>query len=152
MRNDTLTPVSWRARPGSFVALMSLYESNYIRLGWLTGPPGALCGTSRSRVAGDPDLLLRVVERSVYTSILELTYELLDDREPKRYPQLQLRVYHDARVVEAERCAATAASAGRAPQRCTERELRQRWVRNMMLNKWLEYCAERGHRFVPPAR
>ena len=29
-----------------------------------------------------------------------------------------------------------------------ERELHQRWTRNMMLNKWLEYCAERGHRFA----
>ena len=28
-----------------------------------------------------------------------------------------------------------------------ERELDQRWARNMMLNKWLEYCVERGHRF-----
>jgi uncharacterized protein YqiB (DUF1249 family) len=23
-----------------------------------------------------------------------------------------------------------------------------RWQRNMMLNKWLEYCFDRGHRFV----
>ena len=37
MLNDTLTPVTWRARPRSFVALMGLYESNYIRLGWLAG-------------------------------------------------------------------------------------------------------------------
>jgi uncharacterized protein YqiB (DUF1249 family) len=28
-----------------------------------------------------------------------------------------------------------------------KRELDQRWTRNMMLNKWLEYCAERGHWF-----
>jgi uncharacterized protein len=28
-----------------------------------------------------------------------------------------------------------------------KRELDQRWTRNMMLNKWLEYCAERGHHF-----
>ena len=28
-----------------------------------------------------------------------------------------------------------------------ERELDQRWTRNVMLNKWLEYCLERGHHF-----
>jgi hypothetical protein len=33
-----------------------------------------------------------------------------------------------------------------------ERELDQRWARNMMLNKWLEYCAERGHRFSTATR
>jgi uncharacterized protein YqiB (DUF1249 family) len=26
--------------------------------------------------------------------------------------------------------------------------LGERWRRNMLLNKWLDYCAERGHRFV----
>jgi hypothetical protein len=34
-------------------------------------------------------------------------------------------------------------------------ELQQRWTRNLMLNKWLEYASERGHRFGPvelPAR
>ena len=150
MRNETLTPVSWRARPRSFVALMSLYESNYIRLVRLVGTPGALIGTYRSRVAGDCDLLLAVVERCAYTSILDLTYELLDGREPVRFPQLRLRVYHDARLVEAERFAGTAAEAALQSGRCAERELHQRWMRNMMLNKWLEYCAERGHRFATP--
>jgi hypothetical protein len=37
MLNDAQTAVSWRATPRSFVALMSLYESNFIRLGWLAG-------------------------------------------------------------------------------------------------------------------
>jgi uncharacterized protein YqiB (DUF1249 family) len=27
--------------------------------------------------------------------------------------------------------------------------LGERWLRNMLLNKWLDYCAERGHRFPP---
>jgi uncharacterized protein YqiB (DUF1249 family) len=27
------------------------------------------------------------------------------------------------------------------------RELGDRWLRNVMLNKWLDYCVERGHRF-----
>jgi hypothetical protein len=27
--------------------------------------------------------------------------------------------------------------------------LGERWLRNMLLNKWLDYCAERGHRFAP---
>jgi uncharacterized protein YqiB (DUF1249 family) len=33
------------------------------------------------------------------------------------------------------------------------RELGDRWLRNVMLNKWLDYCFERGHRFAgPPQR
>ena len=150
MRNETLTPVSWRARPRSFVALMSLYESNYIRLGWLAGTLGVLAGTYRSRVEGDCDLLLIVVERCAYTSILDLTYELRDGNGLERFPQMRLRAYHDARLVEAERCPGSTAEVTLQDGRRPERELHQRWVRNMMLNKWLEYCAERGHRFAAP--
>jgi hypothetical protein len=32
MTVDSLCVTSWRARPVSFVSLMTLYESNYIRL------------------------------------------------------------------------------------------------------------------------
>jgi uncharacterized protein YqiB (DUF1249 family) len=28
------------------------------------------------------------------------------------------------------------------------RAVGDRWLRNMMLNKWLDYCVERGHRFA----
>ena len=29
--------------------------------------------------------------------------------------------------------------------------LGERWLRNMLLNKWLDYCSERGHRFTVAA-
>ncbi len=32
---DQWCETSWRARPGSFVSLMTLYESNFVRLGWI---------------------------------------------------------------------------------------------------------------------
>ncbi|MGC8517848.1 MAG: DUF1249 domain-containing protein [Steroidobacteraceae bacterium] len=151
MLNDALSQVSWRARPRSFVALMSLYESNYIRLGWLAGDLRALRDTYRSRIEGDCDLLLTVIEQCAYTSIFDLTYELPEARGLTHCPDLRLRVYHDARLVEAAPAAPAAdrpAEAATKVAACAERELRQRWVRNMMLNKWLEYCAERGHRFA----
>jgi hypothetical protein len=31
------------------------------------------------------------------------------------------------------------------------RDRGQRWSCNMLLNKWLEYCAGSGHRFAVPA-
>ena len=27
-------------------------------------------------------------------------------------------------------------------------QLGERWLRNMLLNKWLDYCLDRGHRFA----
>jgi uncharacterized protein YqiB (DUF1249 family) len=154
---DTQTVVSWRAQPRSFVALMSLYESNFIRLGWLAGELARLCGRYVSAVRGDCDLVLTVTERSPYTSTLNLTYLLPGHDGPVACPDLRVRVYHDARLVEAQQwnsghtCAPGAATTEhpvlRALRSHAERELDQRWARNMMLNKWLEYCVERGHRF-----
>ena len=122
---------------------MGLYESNYLQLARLAGNPVALTGTHVSRVAGDCELVLTVLERSRYTSELLLTYLLPVNGNlaaaTERVPDLRLRVYHDARLLEA------AGEAGNGP----ERELERRWARNIMLNKWLEYCAERGHGFAP---
>ncbi len=155
--DDTLTPVSWRAKPRSFVALMGLYESNFIRLNWLAGTLSSLEGQHRSAVEGDCDLLLNVTERSPYTSTLNLTYLLAGDLgeadEVVHYPDMRVRVYHDAHVVEAlEWAAAHGQPVLKALRTHAERELDQRWARNVMLNKWLEYCVERGHRFSPATR
>ena len=96
---DTQTPVSWRARPRSFVALMGLYESNFIRFGWLAGKLTALAGRYRSAVRGDCDLVLTVTERSPYTSTVNLTYLLPHMHGSLPYPDMQVRIYGDTAVV-----------------------------------------------------
>ena len=153
MLNETLTPVTWRARPRSFVALMGLYESNYIRLGWLVGELAALEGQHRSVVAGDCDLLLTMTERSPYTSTVNLTYLLPGVDGETQFPDMRVRVYHDAHLAEAQEWSGTHAQPVlKALRTHAERELDQRWARNVMLNKWLEYCVERGHRFSSATR
>jgi uncharacterized protein YqiB (DUF1249 family) len=146
--DDTLTPVSWRARPRSFVALMGLYESNFIRLGWLAGGLETLEGRHRSVVAGDCDLLLTIAEHSPYTSTVNLTYLLPEADGQVAIPDMRVRVYHDAHLAEAQEWSSTHNQPVlKALRTHAERELDQRWARNVMLNKWLEYCVERGHRF-----
>lgn len=155
MLSDALCTVSWRARPGSFVSLMTLYESNYIRLGWIVDGLERLDGAQVSQVADDCRLRLTVLERGPYTTTLSLAYLFDVDDEVVPDPELGVRVYHDARLVEAlgparrpshadlRRFHDHALAAHGGPRRDA------RWVRNVMLNKWLEYCAERGHRFAP---
>jgi uncharacterized protein YqiB (DUF1249 family) len=148
MLNDAQTLVSWRATPRSFVALMGLYESNFIRLGWLVRNVAVLDGAYQSRIVGDCDLQLSVVARSPYTTTVNLTYLLPDQEAARRFPDMGVRVYHDARLVEAQEWAHSHGHAGLRELRNTVAcELDQRWARNIMLNKWLEYCVERGHRF-----
>jgi len=148
MLNDALTLVSWRSRPRSFVALMSLYESNYLRLAELAGDLKQLADVRVSRVADDCDLRLSVTERSPYTTSFDLTYLFQQDDVVSTYPDMRVRVYHDARLVEAQEWASQHDhEALRRLRGLAERELDQRWARNTMLNKWLEYCIDRGHGF-----
>ncbi|PZN31197.1 MAG: DUF1249 domain-containing protein [Proteobacteria bacterium] len=152
--SDVNCPVSWRARPGSFVSLMSLYESNYIRLAALVPPAvmwplAPVSEAAVSHVPGDCPLHLRIEDRSRYTTTLTLTYLFEDDAGTLCDPDLRIRVYHDARLAEAHACARWHRHAVLAALRSElARALGERWLRNMMLNKWLDYCAERGHRFA----
>jgi uncharacterized protein YqiB (DUF1249 family) len=145
---DALSIVSWRARPRSFVALMSLYESNYLRLAQVAGDLRALPDTCVSRLAADCDLRLTVSERSPYTTSFDLTYLFAAADGVTTYPDMRVRVYHDAHLVEAQEWATHHDhEALRRLRGAAERELDQRWARNTMLNKWLEYCIDRGHGF-----
>ena len=147
MLSDALSIVSWRSRPRSFVALMSLYESNYLRLASLAGDLRRLPDARLSRVADDCDLRLSVTERSPYTTSFDLTY-LFDagPAPPTRtcgYASTTTRGW--SRPRNGRRSTATRGS--RRMRGMAERELDQRWARNTMLNKWLEYCIDRGHGF-----
>ncbi|MFZ8986122.1 MAG: DUF1249 domain-containing protein [Steroidobacteraceae bacterium] len=152
MLNECSSLVSWRTRPRSFTGLMTLYESNFHRLGWLGLDPLHLPDLSRSRIDDDLPLELRVIERCRYTTVANLSYVFTTGLLPEREPGLEMRVYHDARLVEVS-------DLGRDP--CVPQAVRvrvptsldQRWARNMLLNKWLDYCFERGHGFAGrPAR
>ena len=148
MLNDALTLVSWRSRPRSFVALMSLYESNYLRLAQLAGDLKNLADVGVSSAPDDCDLRLTVTERSPYTTSFDLTYLFRQENGVTTYPDMRVRVYHEARLVEAQEWAAQHDhEALRRLRGLAERELDQRWARNTMLNKWLEYCIDRGHGF-----
>jgi uncharacterized protein YqiB (DUF1249 family) len=159
MLSDDLCVVSWRARPGSFVGLMTLYESNYVRLGWILPDLASIEGEHVSRVPGDVSLHLRVAERARFTTTLDLSYVLEDDAGPVVTPDMQIRIYRDARLAEAASC--TGWRRHTLPRHLRDqarvlhnsrRVLGRRWARNVLLNKWLEYCAERGHRFDATTR
>jgi uncharacterized protein YqiB (DUF1249 family) len=145
---DQWCETSWRARPGSFVSLMTLYESNFVRLGWLVSDLRAVTHDVVSRVDTDCDLHLTPLELSRYTSVFRLTYEFGEIPAAVRDPDLEVCVYHDARLAEVRSFRGFQRHPSLAKlQSGLNRELDQRWTRNMMLNKWLEYCSERGHHF-----
>ena len=147
MTPDQWCETSWRASPGSFTALMTLYESNYIRLGWLCGDLSHLPQAGTARLEPALHLRYEVEERGPYTTLLCMT---LMAPTPAPLPVLYVRIYHDARVAEASDVRTNAP--GPQPRLPVQGEtLAPRWARNVMLNKWLEYCADQGCRFAPAA-
>ena len=134
-------------KPNSFVGLMSVYESNYLRLLRLIPEIDRLDGCYRSRVAGDCDLYVEILERCRYTVTLALTYRFDSDSGVLADPDVKVRVYLDGQLAEAM-------SIGDEDQRhralrrlmqAHKEELDVRWRRNIVLNKWLDYLTEQGH-------
>lgn len=133
-------------RPNSFVGLMALYESNFLRLLRLIPEIDRLDGCFRSRVAGDCDLYVEIIEKSRYTVTLSLTYHLPTDEGLLADPDITVRVYLDGQQAEVldigERQRHTALRRLVFEHR---EELDRRWRFNVVLNKWLEYLSDQGH-------
>ena len=137
-------------RPRSFAGLMTLYESNHARLRQLLGNlqhlPSGLVSSSPT------DLCIHITryERSRYTTRLRMTYWLPVHAAAVPEPDLVLRIYHDARLVEAVSCCERLQPpVFQDTPLLRSTALPHRWSLNMLLNKWLEYCLDHRHRFSP---
>jgi uncharacterized protein YqiB (DUF1249 family) len=126
--------------------LLALYAENHARLQRLFEPIDLACGMHVSTIGDGLDVRLEVLERHAYTMELRLSYGLVDPQTGLADPSAHLRLYADARQVEATHC-----YAGRRwqdvlgmyppPQRILDHRLRM----NTFLGKWLQYLAEQGH-------
>lgn len=133
-------------KPKSFVGLMAMYESNFLRLKNLIPDIERLDGCFRSRVAGDCDLHVDILERSRYTVTMSLTYFFENGDGRVADPDMTVRVYLDGRLAEALSLCGTHKHAElRRLARLHGRDLGARWQRNVVLNKWLEYLLDQGH-------
>ena len=126
--------------------LMGLYGENHARLQRLFEPADLAVGSYVSSIGDGLDVRLEVLERHAYTSELRMSYGLVDPHTGMADPSASLRLYHDARQVDATHC-----YAGRRwqdvigmfppPERILDHRLRM----NTFLGKWLQYLAEQGH-------
>ncbi len=133
-------------RPNRFGYLMGLYAENYERLQRMFRTD-LLQGTRfRSSIDDGLDIRLDVIERHAYTLELRLTYDLCDPVTGQPDPSAFIRVYHDARLVEATHCYAGRRWHDALDARPSPRSvLAHRLQMNAFLNKWLDYLAEQGH-------
>ena len=133
--------------PGGYASLMDLYENNYLRLKTLLPGLDAFTGEAVSHINGCLDLHVALLDSSRYTSSYRLTYYFAGDNpySPVAEPDLTLRVYHDAALVEV---LAGHLQHGRVHlNHLPADSLRLKWKMNRFLYRWLGYCLHLGHRF-----
>jgi uncharacterized protein len=126
--------------------LMGLYAENFGLLTRLFEPADLAAGSYLSSIGDGLDLRLELIEQHAYTTELRMTYALRDPVTGEPDPSAFLRLYRDARQVEATHC-----YLGRRwqdvigmyppPAAVLDHRLRM----NTFLGKWLHYLAERGH-------
>ena len=131
------------ANARSFAGLMELYEQNYMRLRNIA-PDLNVADEMISSVPGHQDLYLSITQRCRYTTMLRMTYQFEEDDLLLFEPDLHLKIYHDARVVEVQQFH----SRSRGPM-VMANIIEQKWRMNRFLYKWLGYCLYQGHYFQP---
>ncbi len=138
-----------------FANLMELYDLNYQRIGQLIPDIASLPEKNVSSINGLQDLHLEIIERHAYTTELCLTHYFPDPErggEPLiADPDLRIRIYHDAE--QAEMMCDVVCEELVTVLREVEADpgsVARRWVVNLFLNRWLDYCLVQGHRFVSP--
>jgi hypothetical protein len=129
-----------------FAWLMGLYAENYQRLSRVFHAQTLGEGVYVSSVGDGLDLRLEVLAEHAYTAELRLSYALIDPLTGEPDPSAYVRVYRDARQVEATHCYVgrrwqDAIGLDAAPAVVLDHRLRM----NTFLGKWLQYLGERGH-------
>lgn len=134
------------ARINRFSWLMALYAENHQRLHRLFVPERFAEGRYVSSVGDGLDLRLDILAQHAYTTELRLSYAMLDPVTGEPDPSAYLRLYRDAKQVEATHCYVGRRwqdAIGMYPPAAEVLDHRLRM--NTFLGKWLQYLAERGH-------
>ncbi len=132
-------------RPNTFAGLMEMYEHNYIKLRKLCGDINKLPEYRCSHIDNALDLHIKVVERTKYTTTINLTYKFSPSSHhaTRILPNIFIRVYFDAMQAEVLHREV------KNPSRPREwRKLGNKWRDNRFLYKWLSYCLAQGHSFT----
>lgn len=143
---QVLVRVARIPRLSRFGWLMGLYAENFCKLSRLFAPGHLAAGRYVSGIGDGLDVRLDVIEQHRYTVELRMTYAMRDPVTGEPDPSAFLRVYRDARQVEATHC-----YVGRRwqdvigmyppPAEVIDHRLRM----NTFLGKWVDYLAEQGH-------
>jgi uncharacterized protein YqiB (DUF1249 family) len=129
--------------------LQKVCEGNFVRLMRLAPDLPSLGVVAKAKVIGKPELYLRLIERSPFTLILELTHDFSGAYASLMEPAVRLRVCLDSRTVEMlsdfARAHVYEVFRHTATPECV---LDYKWNLNYFLSRWLDHCLECDYHFV----
>ena len=131
------------AEPNSFVGLMTLYESNYIKLNHLFPNIKQYDDDRSIKSPFGNDIQLGVNKKTKYTMIISMTYSFEESEIIEYEPNLTIKIYFDSRSAEV-------IGVGKLSKKNKLRDItyqnkdiiNQLWRRNIILNKWLDYIID----------
>ena len=131
------------AEPNSFVGLMTLYESNYIKLNHLFPKIKQYDADRSIKSPFGNDIHLGISKKTKYTMIISMTYSFEESEIIEYEPNLIIKVYFDSRSAEV-------IGIGELSKKSKLRDItyqnkgiiNQLWRRNIILNKWLDYIID----------
>tara|TARA_B100000579_G_scaffold25937_1_gene18267 strand:+ start:90 stop:536 length:447 start_codon:yes stop_codon:yes gene_type:complete len=131
------------AEPNSFVGLMTLYESNYIKLNHLFPKIRQYDADKSIKSPFGNDIHLGISKKTKYTMIISMTYSFEESEIIDYEPNLIIKVYFDSRSAEV-------ISIGKLSKKSKLRDItyqnkniiNELWRRNIILNKWLDYIID----------
>lgn len=134
----------------SLAGLIALHEENYRRWARLTGGLGSDVGYATSVGADQMPVHLQRLDHQRYTDTWHMTYWFEDGDLAVPDPDIQVRVYHDAKLAETFACGRNEHCPFLKDYRIDAAAMfERRWQMSLLLNKWLEYLLARQHRFAP---
>jgi hypothetical protein len=134
-----------RGRP-TVGGMLDLCEENYRLIERMSPRLQEMSGRHLSRLDYGMDLHMEILEQSRYTSVIHMTYYFAHADRTVPDPDATVRAYHDAGQAEVIDLRQSALPFQRA---YTHPALEQKWRLNLFLSKWLSYCVQQGHYFLP---
>lgn len=131
------------AEPNSFVGLMTLYESNYVKLNHLFPNIKQYDDDRSIKSPFGNDIQLGVNKKTKYTMIISMTYSFEESEIIEYEPNLTIKIYFDSRSAEVIGIGKLSKKNKLTDITYQNKDIiNQLWRRNIILNKWLDYIID----------
>ena len=135
-------------KPNSFTGLMTLYESNFLRLIDLKSDFMNLEGEHIARCKNENDIIFTITKKEKYTIFFSMSYIFADKISIEYKPNLKIVVYSDGKLVQVTGIDETHECPDfnkiTLPHKYIINHL---WRKNIILNKWLEHLINLNYKF-----